>query len=1023
MDYNWLEQTPQVSQGWRGALPIWQPDYSFLQSMDMRINQQYDQGLQKIASSYSLFNQPTTGAEAASTQRDMARDAQSKLSAISSADLSDPKNVQVAENILAPFWENTDLLTNIAKTKQISNNLQKAYSVRDSTDDKIRDQFDDRYVELLQYQRNNLANAKLSDNRNVEVSDWIPFKKADGALDAAQKEDKFAVTQSFVTGDGRIVTTTNGASSLPAFKTYADSKIGSEYDAQYNLLGKLSKERQIAQLQQIHPDWDRSQAQRAIGEDLHPQILSSLSSRTKEYGDLIGMNQAQLDKINAEVNRQPGQQPTATQQYNIDRLTKEIDQYTNRKSDLEQQFKSLQGEAGIKAVSSHPEVWLGQNYRNDDINKWALGESGKSSMKYETDQAFWSSQTLKKDYYDIGQRTRHERVMEGIDAAKIGIEQYNAQTGRMEAQGKYPWMFDAAGRPIQGGVGGWRYGANATTQEQHIDPINEANLKKESLHNDAVNEMWGPGGMSDILRNIPGTIASPEEIITFTREMNNALHGGKISAENADSYNKIAGFLHNQTGMPATNPNEVNSAMLNYINKYINDNTLNGGMGEREKAQLRKSYSTIKDNIAAYTKDDLQREAYAKQKLSDKNSTINKKYISYTDQNGNTVPVTPELINKAAPYPEIEAIDQDGNSRTFTPLQLAQLHIQGKVGGETMGNNGEIKIDGKNYNITRMDNQTYIPSHHLKGWAVGQGYTDEDKKTYYDAGWDFRRRISGTDKDPYNTTSIQVAPGSTRALFGLSSDFKTNYDNLMKSVIPQTDLYKKNTGVLGPQIIIDDRNANAPLTQALLEDVLPGQYNEMYDRTKGEKDHYLSPTEKSLVQEALHGDKDITQYIGVQHIFYPKSFTGKPGVEITFNHMSSTDEKKNPDMAKMSGRKIFIEQSDTHGATYNKLYPSSPDYSYDPLVNGKSEKSDPIMNTINHCSYELIPSQGVVTAVVNVKTMDANTGKESMDTRWINIPLTDEDPDKIRKTLNDSTAAFGAIYDKNLELYNHNQHK
>lgn len=983
MQYDWLESTPSVSGDYRNALPVWSPDMSFLQSMDMRINQQFDQGLQKIAGAYSLFHQPTTGAEAAKTQQDMAKQAQEQMKAVSAADISDPKNVMKAENILAPFWENTYLLTNISKTKQISANLQKAYSVRDSTDEKVRDQYDDRYVELLQYQRNNLAQAPLSENANVEVNDWIPFHKVGNHLDSFKEADKFGVTQSFVTGDGRIVTTTNGATSLPAFRTYADSKLGSEYDAQYNLLGKLSKERQVSRLMQT--GLDRKSAQSEVGAQIIPGVMQSLQDRSKEYTDLIGINKAQLDKIMTEVNRMPGKTPTATQQYNIDRLTKEMEQYNSRQGEIDKQYKSLKDEGG-QSIVSNPEYWLGQGYRNDDVNKWALGESGKTTMKYDTDQAFWSGKTLQKEYYDIGQRTRHERVMEGIDTGKLGVEQYNAETNRLDAQGKYPWLF-ANGRPVGAGqAGGWTYGGNATTQAEHIDPVQEANLHKEGLRQEAIHSMWSPTGIMSILSHVPDSVASSEEVLTFSREMQKALNGGKMSQDTAtrEAYNKMTNFLFQQTGVYIKSPEDANKAMLAYTDKYINDNTLNGGMGKAEKEQLRRSYTTIKSNIDAYQKDDLQRETAIEQLARDPAWAKAHKSVMLGNQIMNADDLAKNL-------PQVfHVIDDTGKPVELPAKTITSALLNGDVkwrGGELRGG---LEVNGARYTL---------PS------RIGQG--------------NFGRH------NP-EEVAFQSVLGN---YFGSVSQGSSNkalrdkYISAMGDVVKNTDLYKKNTGLMGPQIVVDHTNPNAPLTQALIEDVLPGQFNEMYDRTEGKNDKFLGGTEKAAVQEALN-DPDVTQYIGKSHVFYPKSFTGKPGVEITFGNLADSDKKKIPDNIKaLSGKKIFIEQSDTHGATYNKMYPSAPDYSNDPLVKGKTESSDPLLNTMNHCNYKLIPSQGMVTVAGEIKTMDPYSGKEATKKLWIPIPLTDEDPDKIRQVVAQKTAAYGTEYDNNLEYYNHHQHK
>jgi hypothetical protein len=78
---------------------------------------------------------------------------------ITSLDLSLPQNVQLASNVFKPFYEDQNLVKDITWTKNWSNELQRAESLKNSEDAKINEQYWDTGVKALMYQRQEFAEA------------------------------------------------------------------------------------------------------------------------------------------------------------------------------------------------------------------------------------------------------------------------------------------------------------------------------------------------------------------------------------------------------------------------------------------------------------------------------------------------------------------------------------------------------------------------------------------------------------------------------------------------------------------------------------------------------------------------------------------------------------------------------------------------------------------------------------------------------------------------------------------------
>ena len=130
MTYDWLENVPSSVT----PIPVYQPDFSFLASMQMKANQQYEKGFKEVKGKYdAIFNQPVTGEEAKKRQQDYKNSALEQMKSIAATDLSDPKNVLAAENIMAPFHEDQLLLQNQALTSTIDNESRKIEAYRTSS--------------------------------------------------------------------------------------------------------------------------------------------------------------------------------------------------------------------------------------------------------------------------------------------------------------------------------------------------------------------------------------------------------------------------------------------------------------------------------------------------------------------------------------------------------------------------------------------------------------------------------------------------------------------------------------------------------------------------------------------------------------------------------------------------------------------------------------------------------------------------------------------------------------------------
>jgi hypothetical protein len=969
--------------------PIGSPDYSFLQSQLYRSNSQYEQGEKEVVADYSsVLNQPTLGDAAAERKQQYIQQVQQGLKKVATTDLSLPQNVQQAESLYAPFWQDSDLLQNIAGTKRIQNNQQKALSIQNSADEKIRDTFDQRYLDLLKYQTNNLANAPLSENKNIEITDWTPFTKVIDHLDKRKDADKFGVTFDFADGNGNIITQTNGINSLPAFKNYADAQLGSDLEAQYRVLGKLAKEQQIAHYQEIHPGTTREQASVAAFGELHDGLLKTYKQRDDEYTFNISSQQTLLDGINKQIAGNPGQIPSPTQAYNKKRYEEQIEDLGNRQKQIQDSLKKMDTPDGFQTTIKYPEEALAQMQRTNDINKWADAESRKEVQSIKKDESYWTKQTLNKDYAVLGETHRHNTEDE-----KIG--QYNAVSGRMNAETaatklklENPFAFDANGNLVANPIGATPGGA-AIDELFHMNAVDAADAKRTILKDKVVSSVYGDNGLASMITlQIPETQATTDDVNGFRQVMSKFMHGEISQDKKADGtyeykgmssterqeYGKMVDYLGSlKKGYNLNSLDDVHKAFLQYIGDQVNTQQSTGAMSKADYEKFKSTYKTMKDYNTLYENDNLQREHLVKESINSKSSpNYMAPAVTYRDTDGRVKEVTPEVINKLAPYPEIQVTGTDGEKRTYTPIQLATLHTQGKIPSDRIDyTKNTVTIDGKEYKVDAIDGKPYHYSTYSQNGQVYANENDNGTHTFWNM-------IHGSGPG----AGYQVHPHSTIGMFGTSEGFKADYQNLYKNIVPQTTL-GKDVGKVGESFNVPHA-PGTPGAKALNEDLQPGQFRTMYDVDNKDKpiDDNL---QKAVVQIA--NTKDLSDLIGVSHRYVTKSFNNTKGVILSFGDLSGTDVKSLPAGYKqLSNKKIFVEFSPTHGAFYNNYYPSTEDNSWHPLNQpGGKIQSDPTEDKLLGGDYKISNSGNTYSIQGHVRIFNSQTGKSTL--QRVNLPL------------------------------------
>ena len=330
----------------------WTPDWSFLENVYGVTQQRYDRGFNMVKNLYnSVLNGKVTNSQNAEFRNIVFQKLQGSLRNVSALDLSDPTNVAKAQDLLDPITEDKDLAYDMYATKHHDGQKQIMDRYKNSTDEKERKLYSDYSKMDIAYAEDDLRKAKRGDGsiQAVQPRDFTPFEDVNEYLNKAAKDADLKITAAESKG-GYILTYTNGERAEKPFSEWAAAQMGTRFDRQFQVMGRVKAENEIRGLMQ-EKGITRDQAVSEVSQNLAGKYLDSQYSSLKEVETNLaeienGINQ--YKKIYP--NGIPADQRNLKEKY--DKLVDAQEALTNSKTQLKGEIDKLETE---------PETYLGQN--------------------------------------------------------------------------------------------------------------------------------------------------------------------------------------------------------------------------------------------------------------------------------------------------------------------------------------------------------------------------------------------------------------------------------------------------------------------------------------------------------------------------------------------------------------------------------------------------------------------------------------------------------------------------------------
>ena len=212
------------------------PNFPYMINALQKATSTYDTNYNKIAQGYSsILNAPLSVSENVVVRDQYTKEAKDKLQALASADLSIQSNVDEADKVFSPFWEDKDILTDYNKTIQINAQNKIHETLLTSSKEEDRKRAWSEGNTYVNHSKRELALAKRGDGsiQKVNVRGYVPYVNV---VDEMNKElnamgFKDGITLTSNSGNGYIMKMTNGEKTTVIYQDV------------------------VARLMQNHPEW------------------------------------------------------------------------------------------------------------------------------------------------------------------------------------------------------------------------------------------------------------------------------------------------------------------------------------------------------------------------------------------------------------------------------------------------------------------------------------------------------------------------------------------------------------------------------------------------------------------------------------------------------------------------------------------------------------------------------------------------------------------------------------------------
>jgi hypothetical protein len=904
----------------------------------------FEQGASKVKSAYtSVLNAQLSNKNNIPLRDQYIKDAQEKLVKLSSSDLSLIENVNAAESIYAPFWQDKFIVQDAAMTKSYQNEMQKLASWKDAAKPEDREKYSAISMMDLQNGLNVLQNADRTPEAfgSVEMRKAEPFTNIEGYLQKQAKEQGMEVKYDDPNGP-YLIETVNGQRSQKKYATWATAMVGNNFQGQFDVTGRVENEERIKILKRNNPTLTDADAKSLIAKDVVSELSSGYTKRNQE----VDVEIARIDSLLSSIGQTGGPNNKAM----FDNLVAERAELTAKKAGISEEYKGFdQGKDKVlDYVTNAPKQYFSLLAKQRLVNNWATGRASIDQKLVKENAAFTSAQNIQlraseharavlKDERDWDQVLWERANPNAKGGNKTGTGNTTGGTGN----GTDIPGVDESGSMMYVGKSGIDITKNAETAYDVFSKVQKQNFLE------AHNLIFDQRGILGFASKLGLSQMEISEVATLMQK-EVATDGTHVAtaAQTAAGNKLTAALLTSQAvQVSGINPKKINldnipllkNALIAYAGDYLSQRSKVAADGSdiplnNDEFEALMRYSTAVTKLDSYNANEANKQKILQDKLAN-----NAEYASVVKKSSDGTASLLTISELAADMPTLELFNKsDRSTKTLSKEDVARYYMQGKLNQTSQG---EIVLDNNIYWINKVDGKESSTA-----WGM-IGNTE--------ALWN----------DIYNNT---LTPK-----FGTSEEFAKKMKDANLLVVPDLLMYKNLTGKEGSiftlvpkanKTMTNGDNATAIIHQASQV----GNLDEIYDKSGAP----VSAANVEAIRTLLASEKNIEEYVTGQYI--PQGINGKRTVRVTLSKPLSSDTKQEiggVNLGDIGTEFNFVLKDNTSGTYLDQLPNNTGFQVYDAVTRGKEIKSDPILDAAGF-SYTITPNTTGFDATPEYVTVD-----------------------------------------------------
>lgn len=711
-------------------VPSLQPDFSQVQQIAQRANTIFETGLHQVKNAYSsVINSPVTDSRNLQKKEEYIHNFKEGLKKITKENLRMPQNVQQAENLLSPFWQDQVMLTDMSLTAKLQSAYEQYNQAAYSSDDKIRATANPDSLEDLNNTAEQLRNANGDMNVYNKLGSprYKPRKNISADMHAWRESDKGMANVEYrspwqhdVRGnieyyqdgpkkgqpvplpDGALVKMTNGAESKPAWIHTVAGRMGNEYDSDFELKAKNYLYKVKKQFKESNPNMPEGEINNLIGKSFAEEFAQSTKELQSYYETVSSKYNEQIADLKEAAIKQPNGL-TQKQKDSLAYLEGNKKDAAEKITQLGVQYNERTNSDAISKLTDGSIInALAGTYKNQKIFEYADEFSNQVKSEIVTNEPFFKMLEYKKDLrgQDItqaGNILTAKGVHEGHMVSAMDAAQNNpALWATYQSMGLIPKELNV---PTAGSVGvsgglppGISYAGRGTDNVNKVPGVKLAEYSRENSVSKIAENAYGDaspsnptGGLSYklFLGKIP-----TDQLNVLSKYQYKFQRGTGIRDENdqisfetpreKQLYREAVKAMYKEVGIPLKDgdiptPDDITNTMVNITNQKIKE-LLTNNVKPEEISQYINTLTNLKSEYDRVKADDLIQEKAVTEVAKNNRGMFRHSLVRTPDGRerlikGDDLPITTGLKGKGS----------DGKEYTFSPSDLKRMYLDGGV--------------------------------------------------------------------------------------------------------------------------------------------------------------------------------------------------------------------------------------------------------------------------------------------------------------------------------------------------------